>query len=238
VSPGHILTRLRGFAVVLVKDGAVSKPQVTPTRAPRVCSVEIHLKEKPIANDQTLLRFSDRLALLWSPTLFRFVFADKQGLFTKYYTVCRYDDYMWHHAMVVINEQGQGQLFVDGEAMELMTPRDQTDLSKGFDPRGVVFTTEQYPNKCSESAPEASAPPPGSRSLLAHEDNLNDATDSPVDDMFADATDGIVPGGDCCTFKIGLQCDYTGVGSLPNRMDEKDCDFKTFEGFIDEVRAR
>jgi len=201
--------------------------------------VNINLKPKPSAEEQTIMRFDCKMALLWSPIVRRFVFAEP---IKKYYTTCRYEDYMWHHAMVSIDESGKGQLFIDGVASSLMEPYDQNDLSKGFDPAPLdnFFETQVYPNKCTsrrrdllefeestsrklQQIPEETPLQVSvafSNSKPVGVDGLNDNSDQPISDSFAlrTVTDS------CCSFYIGSKCD-------PLDLHE----FKTFAGFIDEA---
>jgi hypothetical protein len=55
--------------------------------------------------DQTIMRFNCKMALLWSPSTSRFAFADDAA---RYYTACTFEEHMWHHAYVAVDDFGQG----------------------------------------------------------------------------------------------------------------------------------
>eukprot|EP00976_Prorocentrum_cordatum_P073823 1181274-Prorocentrum_minimum.AAC.2 len=59
------------------------------------------------------------MALQYVPNFNRFVFDD---LTTKYYSSCQFENYMWHHAMITINETGFGQMIIDGEVSNRFIP--------------------------------------------------------------------------------------------------------------------
>lgn len=99
--------------------------------------------------DETVMRFNCKMALLWSPSSGRFAFADNA---TRYFTSCTFEDHMWHHAYVSIDDQGFGQLYVDGTAMSLEVPvnASASNYSAGFQPAplGNKFHTHMFPAHC------------------------------------------------------------------------------------------
>ena len=127
--------------------------------------VEIRLVAPPPQTEQSLFRFewdplgtcSDpKLAISWHPTLLRYVFVD-QGV--RYYTKCKFEQYMWHHVIATIEENRTARLYVDGEIQELMREVGQDPLidatyDKGIDV-GTDVTVIAYVNKCKADAPPA-----------------------------------------------------------------------------------
>ena len=106
------------------------------------------------ASDETIMRFNCKMALLWSPSAGgRFAFADNS---TRYFTACTFEEHMWHHAYVAIGEDGRGQLFVDGAAMQLQVPADinAADYAAGFvdAPLGDAFLTHMFPSFCPQGS--------------------------------------------------------------------------------------
>jgi len=122
------------------------------------------------ASDQTIMRFNCKMALLWSPAAGgRFAFADNA---TRYYTACSFEDHMWHHAYVAIDDAGVGQLYVDGTAMSLEVPKDPDNYAAGFEPAplGDRFRTDMFPTFCplgiAAHVAKATAAPAGKRRSL------------------------------------------------------------------------
>ena len=79
------------------------------------------------------------MALTWKPTAKRFAFISDD---VAVVSACQYEDYMWHHVAVAIDDQGVGQLLVDGKVQTLLNE----DLSAFIG--GQKFQTTLYPNKC------------------------------------------------------------------------------------------
>jgi len=160
------------------------------TSQPFYC-VEILIEEQPSAMEQTLIRFDCKLSLEWNALVRRFVVTDAPygGPIRKYYTKCEFEDYMWHHAMVSVDEIGEASLYVDGEAQEMVTgvgfdPRIVLQFGRGADvPGETSFTLSAYPNMCPTDY--SFPPPPPSagtrrRGLLADLGPDNDATTANV----------------------------------------------------------
>ena len=61
---------------------------------------------------QTVARFDCKMTLGFEPSSGRFLFDDGVA---QYFSACTFESYMWHHAMVSINDEGVGQIFVDGD---------------------------------------------------------------------------------------------------------------------------
>ncbi|QDZ20851.1 LamGL domain-containing protein [Chloropicon primus] len=89
--------------------------------------------------DEVLQRFDCKMALTWRPAAQRFAFVSDD---ITVVTACTYENFMWHHVVVSIDEQGKGQLVVDGKAQVLLNE----DLTSHAG--GEYFQTGTYPNKC------------------------------------------------------------------------------------------
>eukprot|EP00898_Chlorokybus_atmophyticus_P003940 jgi/Chlat1/4547/Chrsp29S04595 len=191
------------------------------TATPFYC-VQLKITDRPVSEDQVLVRYECKMALIWQTANKQFGFTDGTD---TWYSNCTYEDYMWHHAMVAIDGEGHGNLAVDGQVV-------------------AEFDTGMYPIKCTiAQPPPPSAPPPpeegGGRRRLLQDDNEDgsdggdsgdgnpaDAEDGSDDHMRMDGfvdTDDVAVGDPnmCCSFKIGMQC--------------SDGTLLTFDGFIDEV---
>ena len=156
------------------------------TAEPYYC-IELHLHQKPAAEEETLLRFNCKLALNWQPDLKRFVLVEGGS---RYYTAMSFDDYMWHHSMVSIDDEGYGQLYVDGVAqdLEIHVGTDSSDTAsygKGTAIGNFFYTTE-YANKC---------------------DGTTGGTLDPAD-------------GSCCSFRMGTACDDGTTATFDGIVDE------------------
>eukprot|EP00898_Chlorokybus_atmophyticus_P000296 jgi/Chlat1/1267/Chrsp115S01666 len=106
------------------------------TATPFYC-IQLAIKEREPAQEQVLIRFECKLVLLWHNSEHRFGVYDGTD---RFWSNCTYESYMWHHAMVSIEEDGTGALNVDGQVV-------------------AEFSTEMYPNMCL-NRPPSSPPPP------------------------------------------------------------------------------
>ena len=192
------------------------------TSQPYYC-VELKLEAEIPMVEETLLRFDCKLELNWQPNLKRFVVADGDS---KYYTACSFEDYMWHHAMVSIGEDGVGRLYIDGEAQELeinvgvdTNDKDSYDTGTSI---GTSFTALQYPNKC--EAEESRRRLASFTDTDGYEIEQTDGTYSynaePLGSVVTDSSLDAVGSG-CCSFKMGEGC--------------SDNSTLFFDGLIDEV---
>lgn len=157
------------------------------TSQPFYC-VEILIEEQPSAMEQTLMRFDCKLSLEWNALVRRFVVTDAPygGVVRKYYTKCEFEDFMWHHAMVSVNDNGDATLYVDGEAQEMVTgvgfdPRIVLRFGRGADvPGKTTFPISAYPNMCPENWNSPPPPPSTRRHLSEHLGPDGDATTADV----------------------------------------------------------
>ena len=225
------------------------------TSQPFYC-VEILIDEQPSDLEQTLMRFDCKLSLDWNPLLRRFVVTDApwEGPTAKYYTKCEYEDFMWHHAMVSMQENGDAILYVDGEPQEMITgigkvPQQVTQFGRGTDV-GTTISISSYANMC---PPDYAPPPaPGSRRLLQDEDmdmstadiaggtesplygkfQENAGTDQPVDDGFDGETDPSFNNTalGCCSFHVANGCSADTVSTMKGGAESD-----SFAGLSDEV---
>jgi len=174
------------------------------------------------------------MALQYVPNFNRFVYDD---LTTKYYSSCQFENFMWHHAMITINETGFGHMIIDGEIQELYTTTQPEDLNVpgGLEATNLnYFKTEMYPGRC---VPSANLVDARRRDLLAEldpEPNSNNKNGfMPVDEGYPEVQGFMDPVNGtwsnrtyndptCCTFRVGEMCPFP--------------DFvKTFYGLLDEV---
>jgi hypothetical protein len=199
--------------------------------SPVSAEVESSASEGQVTSYETILMFECKMSLQYVPDFGKFLFAQGSGPDSpKYYTACSYENYMWHHAYVSIDEDGTGMLIVDGEQQELVTATNELDLLEGFsDPLGNTFSTTMYPTKCvvSEVATRKArsllqVPSPDAAGLERVGDGFVDASAMLPTDAVSNAT--------CCSFRIGQRC---GGLITDGRNDENEA--KPFYGMIDEV---
>ena len=91
---------------------------------------------------QTILRFDCKLALVW----FSGEDVGKFGIFdngVKYETVETFEGHMWHHSGLVVTEDGQARLYVDGQLQEIRSQATQATSTE--------VLVNEYPNKCPTS---------------------------------------------------------------------------------------
>ena len=181
------------------------------TAEPYYC-IELHLKPQPMKAEETLLRFNCKLALNWQPDVKRFVVVEGSS---RHYTATSYDDYMWHHAMVSIDDSGLGKLYVDGAAQDLeigvgIDSSDSTTFNKGT-AIGNFFYAVEYPNNCEDTVSAR-------RNLQMYAStNFVSNVQSYVEvDNTLDSA-----GTSCCSFRMGSAC--------------ADDSTTAFDGLIDEV---
>eukprot|EP00899_Mesostigma_viride_P024754 jgi/Mesvir1/5463/Mv15517-RA.1 len=178
------------------------------TSRPFYC-IRVEMYVRPEIEEEVLLRFEGKLALLWHTNLKKFLVFDGEAG-RRFYSSCTFEDFMWHHVMVSMNPNGTGVLYVDGEQQ-------------------AIFETEVFPTKCvSDLAqdpfppPASPPPPPPTFSPLRRSRSLLSMPVSDLDAGFADQLpQGVVQNADqCCEFRIAL--------NFESRFD-------SFDGFVDEV---
>jgi len=133
--------------------------------------------ETPDVPYEVIARFECKLALMWLPSEGRFVFHDGQTGVKKF-TQCTFESFMWHYAMVSIDEDGVGYLLVDGVEQELLEAFDPNDLTQGYtDPLGKSFNTIVWPNK---QLGDWNSPPGSKRHLLQTDAPTSAPTSAPT----------------------------------------------------------
>ena len=81
-----------------------------------------------------IFSFECKMNIVWRPSVKKFAFfAPDVAVMTD----CTYEDFMWHHTMVTVDDNGVGKLFVDGEQQHL------EDMAGN--PIGLTFDTCMYP---------------------------------------------------------------------------------------------
>lgn len=219
------------------------------TSQPFYC-IEILIEEKPSSMEQTLMRFDCKLSLNWNQLLRRFVIIDApfSGPVQKYYTKCEFEDFMWHHAMVSVQENGDGTLYIDGEAQELVTnvgknPQELTQFGRGTDV-GVTVSLSAYPNQCEpgrrrlmpdDGGPDADVTTAdvagGNQDPLFGKFKENALTDENVDDGFIYDVDPTLNGTglSCCSFTVASGCSAQTILRLGG------AESHSFAGLSDEI---
>ena len=141
-----------------------------------------------VGAQETLLRFDCKMGLTWIENQKRYAFKSDD---VTVLTACSYDEYMWHHVIVSINETGYGSLFVDGVQQELVN-EDLTPYSGGN-----TFQTDTYPIK--QGA--ASASERRRMQLFGPGPDVYEA-----DTPYVEAAEGDLAF-ESCSFKLGMGCD-------------------------------